>query len=69
MKLVVTDGEDTVTYNTKDVVNIRFGMCASFYPPHDVYGNGKKPNDICTVISFCDGKTATFDSNWYIFFG
>ena len=53
------DGEE-VCYNLSEVVNIRFDYAKKILNESDMHGNGLKPIEMVTQITFTDGRTATY---------
>ena len=53
------DGEE-ICYDLSEVTNIRFDYAEKILNESDMHGNGLKPLEMITKITFSDGRTVTY---------
>lgn len=65
VKFVSKYGYEDVRYSIEDVDTIKFEKARKLFSASDMAGNGLRPNEIVTHITFKDGKESTLTAqNW-----
>ncbi len=58
--LLVPENGEEIFYNINEIADIVFGYAGKILSETDISGNGLKPLEMVTKISFTNGETATY---------